>query len=134
MNSTATRYAFLAGVVYFAAMAVAHFFGIKVPVLFVYYDTPFYAYQDKIIAFAVVAYMGLFCAASKYRDVALTAIIVGAVTVLGLSSVNLSDALASVMAEGQTTTPYWLQTGMLGLYELVLIVLYVRDGRAVKNS
>lgn len=46
MHSKANQYAFLAGVVYFSCMAFAHFFGIKVPVLFVYYDTPYYAYQD----------------------------------------------------------------------------------------
>ena len=61
MNSQFTRYAFLAGAAYFMFMAIAHFFGIKVPVLFVYWDTPFYAYQDKIISFAVCAYVALFC-------------------------------------------------------------------------
>ena len=48
------HFALLAGVAYFCAMAVAHFFGIKWPLLFVYYDVPFHAYQDKIISFAVV--------------------------------------------------------------------------------
>jgi hypothetical protein len=57
MNSKPTKYAFLIGVAYFCCMAVAHFFSIKVPVLFVYYNTPFHAYQDKIISFAVCAYV-----------------------------------------------------------------------------
>ena len=48
-------------VVYFCCMAIAHFFGIKLPILFVYYDTPYYAYQDKIVAVAVVAYICLVC-------------------------------------------------------------------------
>ncbi len=60
MNSTLTRAALLAGVAYFCCMALAHFFGLKWPLLFVYYDTPFFAYQDKIISFAVTAYIGLF--------------------------------------------------------------------------
>jgi len=131
MNSKPTRYAFLAGVAYFCCMAVAHLFGIKVPVLFVYYDTPFYAYQDKIISFAVCAYIALFYSASKHRSVALNAIIVLAATVLGLSSVNLSDALASVLQEGQSTLPYWLQTGAIAFYLVVLLALYIKDG---KNS
>jgi len=110
-------------------MATAHYFGFKLPILFVYYDTPFYAYQDKIIAFAVCAYIALFYSASKHRDVALNAIIVMALTVVGLSLVNLSDALESVLEEGQSTIPYWLQTGMIAFYLAVLIVLYVKDGR-----
>jgi hypothetical protein len=68
MNSKPTKYAFLAGVAYFCCMAFAHFFGVKVPVLFVYYDTPFYAYQDKIISFAVCAYIALFyCLLTRIR-------------------------------------------------------------------
>ncbi len=129
MNSKPTQYAFWAGVVYFSCMALAHFFGLKVPVLFVYYDTPYYAYQDKIISFAVCAYIALFYSAARHRSVALSAIVVLALTVLGLGAVNLSDALASVLLESQSTLPYWLQTGAIGMYLAVLIVLYVRDGR-----
>ena len=130
MNSKLTQYAFLAGVAYFCCMAIAHFFGIKVPVLFVYYDTPFYAYQDKIIAFAVCAYIGLFYSASNNRAVALNAIIVLAITVLGLCSVNLSDALASVLQDGQSTLPYWLQTAAIAGYFFLLLGLYIKDGRS----
>ena len=131
MNSQLTKYSFLAGVAYFGCMAIAHYFGIKVPVLFVYYDTPFYAYQDKIISFAVCAYIALFYSASQHRSVALNAIIVLAITVLGLSSVNCSDALAEVLQEGQSTLPYWLQTGAIAFYLLVLTMSYIKDG---KNS
>jgi hypothetical protein len=131
MNSRLTQYAFLAGAVYFCCMAIAHFFSIKVPVLFVYYDTPFYAYQDKIISFAVVAYIALFYSASRHRSVALNAIVVLAITVLGLGAVNLSGDLGSVLQEGQSTIPYWVQTVAIACYLLVLLVLYVRDG---KNS
>ena len=131
MNSKLTKYAFLAGVAYFSCMGVAHYFSIKVPILFVYYDTPFYAYQDKIIAFAVCAYIALFYSASQHRSVALNAIIVLAITVFGLSSVNVSDSLASVLQEGQSTTPYWLQTGAIAFYLALLLALYIKDG---KNS
>ncbi|MES9848629.1 MAG: hypothetical protein ABW145_09605 [Candidatus Thiodiazotropha sp.] len=130
MNSKLTKYAFLVGVAYFCCMATAHFFGTKVPVLFVYYDTPFYAYQDKIISFAVCAYIALFYSASQHRSVALNAIIVLAVTVLGLSSVNLSSSLASVLEEGQSTLPYWLQTGAIAFYLVALVVLYIKDGKS----
>lgn len=131
MNSQLTKYAFLAGVAYFCCMAIAHYFGIKVPILFVYYNTPFYAYQDKIISFAICAYIALFYSAAQHRSIALNAIIVLAITVLGLSSVNTSDALTSVLQKGQSTLPYWLQTGAILFYLIILIALYVKDG---KNS
>lgn len=133
MNSKPTKYTFLIGVAYFCCMAVAHFFGIKVPVLFVYYNTPFYAYQDKIISFAVCAYVALFYAAAQHRDIARYAIIVLGLTFLGLGAVNLSDALASVMAPGQSSLPYWLQTAAIGVYLITLTILYARDGRSAEQ-
>ncbi len=129
MNSQLTKYAFLSGAAYFCCMAIAHFFSIKVPILFVYYDTPFYAYQDKIISFSVCAYIALFYSASQHRVVALNAIIVLAITVLGLSFVNVSDDLASVIQEGQSTIPYWLQTGAIAFYLATLLFLYIKDGK-----
>lgn len=129
MNSQLTQYAFLSGAAYFVCMAIAHYFGIKVPVLFIYYDTPFYAYQDKIISFAVCAYIALFYSASQHRAVALNAIIVLAITVLGLVSVNLSDALAFVLQEDQSTIPYWLQTAAIAFYLVILMLLYINDGK-----
>jgi len=127
MNSPLIKYALLAGAVYFCCMAVAHYFGIKLPLLFVYYDTPFYAYQDKIISFAVVSYIALFYSAAQYRAVVPAALIVLGITVLGLASVNESDALASVLEEDQSTLLYWAQTGLIAAYFVVLLVLYLRD-------
>lgn len=129
MNSQLTKLAFLSGAAYFCCMAIAHFFSIKVPILFVYYDTPFYSYQDKIISFAVCAYIALFYSASQHRPVALNAIIVLAITVLGLSFINASSSLASVLQEGQSTIPYWLQTGAIACYLIILFVLYIKDGK-----
>ena len=129
-NSKITKYAFLAGSFYFVCMAIAHFFGIKLPILFIYYDTPYYAYQDKIISFAVCAYIALFYSAAQNRQAAPNAIIILALTILGLASVNLSEALESVLVAGQSTFPYWLQTGAIGVYLVALIILYVKDGKS----
>jgi hypothetical protein len=131
MNPPVLRYALLAGVAYFCCMALAHYFGIRLPLLFVYYDTPFHAYQDRIIAFAVLAYAALFYAASRHRVVVPAALFALGLTVLGLASVNLSDALGSVLADGQTTTAYWIQTGLIAAYFLLLLVLYLRRGDEV---
>jgi hypothetical protein len=120
------RLGLLACVAYFIAMSIAHFFGIKLLILFVYFDTPYYAYQDKIISFAVVSYIGLFYAASRDIKTVPVALAVLGITVLGLISVNMSEALASVLGEGQSTWPYWAQTAMLAGIWVVLTSLYVR--------
>ncbi len=127
VNSSLTKNLFRAGAALFFCMAVAHYFSIKVPVLFVYYDTPFFAYQDKIISFALCAYIGLFYSASRERSVAPSAIVVLAITVIGLASVNLSSTLISLLEEDQSTLPYWLQTGFIAAFVSVLIIAYRKD-------
>jgi hypothetical protein len=53
--------------------------------------------------------------------------------VLGLSTVNGSDALEAVL-EGRTTIAYWLQTGLIALYFILLIVLYAAGKRASRSD
>lgn len=128
MNGRILSLLFWAGVGYFCCMAVAHFFGIKVPVLFIYYDTPYYAYQDKIISFAVVAYICLFASAARIPEVAPAALVAAWVTVLGLCAVNLSDALQAVLA-GKSTAVYWIQTALLAGYAVALTVFWLLSRR-----
>ena len=126
------RLALWAGVAYFCCMALAHFFGLKYPILFVYYDVPFYAYQDKIISFAVVAYACLFANAALHRSGVPAAIVALGVTVLGLSAVNVSDALGSVL-DGRSTLAYWIQTGLIAAYFAVLLGLYAAGERGSRK-
>lgn len=126
------RLALWAGVAYFCCMAAAHFFGLKYPLLFVYYDVPFYAYQDKIIAFAVVAYICLFANAALNRSAVPAALVALGVTVLGLSAVNASDALGAVL-DGRSTLAYWVQTGLIAAYFALLLGLYVEGERAPRS-
>ena len=109
-------------------MAIAHFFGIKVPVLFVYYDTPFYAYQDKIISFAVVAYIALFYSAARVREVVPAALVTLWLTAAGLAHVNLSDALNGLERE-KSMTAYWVQTAFIGGIAICLTALYIKANR-----
>lgn len=122
------RLALWSGAAYFCCMAVAHFFGLKYPLLFVYYDVPFYAYQDKIISFAVVAYICLFVNAAVHRSAVPAAIVALGVTVLGLSAVNASDALRMVL-DGRSTLAYWTQTGLIAGYFVLLVALYATGKR-----
>jgi hypothetical protein len=128
VNATILKYSLWCGVAYFCCMAVAHFFGLKYPLLFVYYDVPYHAYQDKIISFAVVAYVCLFATAARQRAVVPAALVSLAVTVAGLALVNGSAALASVL-DGRPTTAYWIQTGLIAGYLAWLLVFYLRSAR-----
>lgn len=123
------RFALWAGVAYFCCMAAAHFFSFKYPLLFVYYDVPFHAYQDKIISFAVVAYVCLFANAALHRSGVPAALVALGMTVLGLSAVNGSAALAAVL-DGRPTFAYWLQTGLIAGYFGLLVALHLVGRRA----
>jgi hypothetical protein len=122
------RLSLLACCGYFILMATAHFFSIKVPVLFVYWDTPFYAYQDKIISFAVLAYVGLFYAASRDRAVVPIAIVVIWATVAGLTAVNVSPDLARLPGP-KSMSAYWVQTVMIGGIAVWLTYLHLTARR-----
>jgi hypothetical protein len=53
-------------------------------------------------------------------------------TVLGLSAVNVSDALGSVL-DGRSTLAYWLQTGLIAAYFAALIGLYAAGERTSQD-
>ena len=112
-------------VLFFLCMGTAHFIGLKWPVLFVYFDTPFYAYQDRIISFTLVTYAALFFAATRDTKVVPFALISIWSTVAGLAYINGSSELADVLADGQGTLIYWLQTAALGGLAVVLTGLYL---------
>ncbi len=128
MNTPSLRYALLAGVVIFCSMSVAHFFSLKYPLLFVYYDTPYYLYQDRIISFCLIAYACLFYTAAEHRAAVPAALLALSATVLGLSAINYSEALRMIN-EGHSTTPYWVETSIFASYLLVLIGLYLNGPR-----
>ena len=117
------RYSKIFCIIYFILMSVAHFFGLKYPILFIYYDTPFYSYQDKIISFAVLAYVAMFCSSLKHNDLTPITVLLMFLTFLGLGAINLSGALAEVL-NGASTLAYWIQTAVIGLIALWLGVLY----------
>jgi hypothetical protein len=107
-------------------MATAHFFSVKVPILFVYWDTPFYAYQDKIISFAVIAYVALFSTAARVREAVMPAIVTIWMTVLGLCTVNMSDALRTLPGH-LSLNAYWTEIDMIAVIAFWLTFLYVKE-------
>ncbi|MCF6304940.1 MAG: hypothetical protein L3J33_06175 [Rhodobacteraceae bacterium] len=110
----------------FLAMAAAHFLGLKYPLLFVYYDTPYYAYQDRIIAATLLPYAVMFFATSRHKLLLPYALFALWITIFGLSYINLSDELALVITD-QTTRVYWLQTAVFAALALVLTLLTLKE-------
>ena len=113
-----------ANVAYFFAMSVAHWVGFKVPVLFIYYDVPFYAYQDKIISFCAATYALLNFAAVCNHSVVPFVIASLVLTTAGLSAINASDDLQQALPHQAPTTAYWMQTAMIGVLTAVIAILY----------
>lgn len=106
---------------YFICMATAHFFSFKYPILFIYWDTPFYAYQDKIISFCAAVYAVIFYEAfADPEHISGLAARSMFLTTLGLAAVNMSADLEAVLKPGQTTQWYWVQTVLIAIIGLWL--------------
>lgn len=75
-----------AGAVYFFSVALVHSTGLKIPGLYVYYNVPSYAYQDRIISFLAFGWGGFFLLAAKKMDEDLIKLIVyiGMIAVIAL--------------------------------------------------
>jgi hypothetical protein len=86
---------------------------------------PFYEYQDKIIALVVFVAACFTFAASEHPAIVPHVLLGFGALIAGLSYVNCSAALARVLVS-KHTTPYWIQTSLLGLYWLLLLFAYVR--------
>lgn len=103
--------------VYFICMSLAHFFSFKYPILFIYWDTPFFAYQDKIISFCAALYAALFYEAfadpEHLSGLAARSMLI---TTIGLSLVNVSDELKQVLDPSKNNIAfYWVQTGLIAM-------------------
>jgi hypothetical protein len=128
INEKILKYSLLSGVVYFCCMSVAHFLGVKIPLLFIYYNVPSHHYQDVIISFCAFGWATFFYSASKNRSIVPPLLVAMCVVLLGLSTINASSELKSLI-EGATITPYWIQTFSLGLYTIWLAVFYFKSNK-----
>lgn len=85
-HSKSLKVLLYAGAAYFFCVAFVHAVGLKLPGLFVYYNVPSHAYQDRIISFLTFGWGVFFLlAARKPRPDLIKAILmVGIVAVLAL--------------------------------------------------
>lgn len=118
------RWCLWSGGAYFLCVAVVHALGLKVPLLFVYFNVPSYAYQDRIISFLAFGWaVFLFTAGRDPRaNAALVRAILlaGAAAVVGLAAINLNTNFAALDANIQPRW-FWLETAGLAGYWLWLV-------------
>ena len=115
---------------YFFLISGAHMVGVKLPLLFVYFDVPSYAYQDRIISFFAFGW-GVFLATAARdpmgnRPLVQAVIIAGLVAIIWLAINNLVTDFSGLQA-GLRLWAYWAQTGILALIVLCLFLLYKRS-------
>jgi hypothetical protein len=106
-------------------VAIVHAFRIKIPGLYIYFNVPSYAYQDKIISsFAFSWSVFYISAALKPSEYMLKAILIsGGVAIGMLVFINLSTNFAAI-SESLNPRIYHLETGLLFVYWLWLIRCY----------
>jgi len=133
-NKTILSYSLFAGAFYFFAVATVHMLGIKLPILFIYYNVPSYAYQDRIISFLAFGWsLFLFTAA---RDVVKNAqlvkaiLIAGGGAIIGLGIVNASTDFHA-LDPAINVTVFWMETAVLFLYVLWLTIFYFRTKQEI---
>jgi len=127
MNGSARilNYSLLSGSAYFLCIALAHLISLKIPGLYIYYNVPSLAYQDRIISFLAFGWAMLFYAGARHPAVVRLVLIAAVVALAGLVNINLAGEFG---AEGVETAPFWVQTVLLGGYVGWLALFAVRAG------
>ncbi len=123
------RYSLIAGAVYFFCISMVHFFGIKVPGLFIYYDIPSYGYQDRIVSLLAFGWFLFFMLGSilvkkgevKYAGVNVMA---GVFALVTLIVINSSPGL-KLLATMESIRNYWIEVTILAVYLSWLLVFYL---------
>ncbi|HIP33231.1 MAG TPA: hypothetical protein EYG89_00510 [Bacteroidia bacterium] len=115
----------LLGSIYFFIVAIVHFLGVKIPMLYIYYDVESTIYQDRIIAVLSFVFSTFLFAAYKLLTITLQIVkyvlIAGFIGVLGLAINNFLTNIAF-----RINLIYWLEIAFLGLYIMVLTFLYYK--------
>ncbi|MDA3861949.1 MAG: hypothetical protein PF445_12070 [Melioribacteraceae bacterium] len=123
----------LASAIYFFLITSAHLFGLKIPVLFIYFNVPSYIYQDMIIAFLSFGF-GMFLYAgysSVKRNELITTkyiIVAGFGVVLGLMNINFLTDFSFFEVEFNlkiSVLNFWSQTIFVLAYVLWILFLYI---------
>ena len=124
------KWSLFGGSIYFLLVAITHFSGIKIPGLYIYFDIPSYAYQDRIIAllsfgWCMFMYSGYQLVKSGYTRPVRYILIAGILAIISLLFINNSSEISQI-APVKSRWAYMLETMILFLYTLWLVILYVK--------
>lgn len=111
------------GAFYFALIAVVHLFGLKIPGFYIYYNVASYQYQDNIISFLVFGWAIFYFTAANNFDIVKPLLIASLFALLGLININFSVDFSAI-DKSISTFPFWIQTGLLGIYIAFLFFCY----------
>jgi hypothetical protein len=130
------KWSLFAGGIYFILISIVHLIGLKIPVLYIYFNVPSHAYQDKITAFLSFGWAVFFIQVSqdpqKYIHVVRTILIAGLAAILILSYINLSTNFYD-LSPNINITPFWIQVGILTLYLIWLFIYYRRVKSTIES-
>lgn len=112
-----------AGVFYFSGVAVVHALGVKIPGLYVFYNVPSYAYQDRIISFLAFGWAAIFLQTVIRMDPGLIKLIltIGLVAIVALL-LNVAVTDFSLLDPKINPVDFLWIIGALIVYWLGLII------------
>lgn len=132
-NIRILKWSLLPGVIYFFGVGIAHFAGIKIPLLYIYFSIPSYGYQDKIISFLSFGWAIFFLTAFIHLENNMhfmkPVAIAGFGAIIGLGVINLSTNFRS-LAPTSNIFVFWIELLVLSVYLIWLCVFFWR----AKNS
>ena len=130
------KWSLFAGGIYFILISIVHLIGIKIPGLYIYFNVPSYAYQDKITSFLTFGWAVFFIQAShdpkKNIHLVRSILIAGLAAILVLSYINLSTNFND-LSPNINITVYWIQVGVLTIYLFWLGVYYRKVKSTIKS-
>ena len=124
------KWSLFGGSIYFLLVAITHFSGIKIPGLYIYFDIPSYAYQDRIIAllsfgWCMFMYSGYQLVRSGHIRPVRYILLAGILAIISLLFINNSSEISQI-APAKSRWLYMLEAILLFLYTLWLVILYVK--------
>jgi hypothetical protein len=117
------------GAIYFVAVTIAHWLGVKVPGLFIYYSTPSYAYLDRGIGTLAFGWSVFLFTASRQLSIVPAALFAGAAGVLGFAAITLSPEVRSLAPPGDLAA-FWLEIFMLAAFVGWVAVWWIMANRS----
>lgn len=114
-NEKILKLSLLAGSIYFFCVALVHLLGLKLPILYIFYNIPSSQYQDQIISFLAFGWACFFFGASKILGMAIYLVVAGVVALLALGNIILNSDII-LLAPDVSKIPFWIEVLALAIY------------------